>query len=164
MTQVNWYLAACKPRQEKRASEHLDNQGIEYFLPEITVEKKRQGKVISQIEPLFPGYIFIQLDDDHPLWSKVRSTRGLRDFVRFAGKPGRVPSSLIAQLKEGYSEEEAPKISMLPKPGEAIRIKHGPFAGLEAIFETLDGNERAIILLNLLGKEQRLAVSLKDVE
>ena len=81
--QALWYLVATKPKQEQRAAEHLSNQFIEYFLPEIEVEKSLRGKRSVRIEPLFPGYLFVALPKDSVFWSKIRSTRGIRDVIVF---------------------------------------------------------------------------------
>lgn len=162
--QALWYLVATKPKQEQRAAEHLSNQSIEYFLPEIEVEKSLRGKRSVRIEPLFPGYLFVALPKDSVFWSKIRSTRGIRDVIRFAGKPAMVMPDIINHLKSTLGEDDKPlKLSMLPKQGDSVEIKEGPFKGLSAIFQSLDGEERAIILLEILGKQQSLAVNLSDL-
>lgn len=95
----SWYLVNSKPRQELRAEEHLKNQSINCVLPLIEIEKIIRGKRQSISEPLFPGYLFVELQTDGQDWSKIRSTRGVRDFVRFGGVPGRVPESVLEHLK-----------------------------------------------------------------
>ena len=47
--------------------------------------------------------------------------------------------------------------------GEKLLIKEGPFSGLEAVFESYDGNERVIILLNFLNKQQKLTLPIGSV-
>jgi transcriptional antiterminator RfaH len=45
------------------------------------------------------------------------------------------------------------------KPGEPVRIKEGPFSGLEAIFErSLKGSERVAVLLEILGRQTRIVL------
>ncbi|SFM70744.1 transcription termination/antitermination protein NusG [Halopseudomonas yangmingensis] len=50
--------------------------------------------------------------------------------------------------------------SELFTPGSKVRLIDGPFKDLEAVFSKTDGEERAIILLNILQREQRLKVPL----
>jgi len=72
-----------------------------------------------------------------------------------------VPSSLIAVLK-GTSDGavDAP----LPfNQGDKVRLIAGPFAGIEAVFDMPRGEDRAQVLLELLGKVQRLTVGLDDL-
>jgi transcriptional antiterminator RfaH len=37
-------------------------------------------------------------------------------------------------------------------PGDLVTINKGPFKGMEALFSHFDGNERAVLLLNILEK------------
>ena len=48
--------------------------------------------------------------------------------------------------------------------GDAVRITEGPFSELEAIFLRNDGEERAILLLTLLHREQRLKMPLRSIK
>ncbi|WP_144393563.1 transcription/translation regulatory transformer protein RfaH [Pleionea sediminis] len=162
MSKKDWYLVATKPKQESRAKEHLANQGIEFFLPEVEIEKAARGKRVVRKEPLFPGYVFVLLSDSDALWSKVRSTRGLRDFIRFSGRPAKVASSIVEHLKLELDSRDL-KLSQIPQKGSKVLLTSGPFRGLEAIFEVLDGEHRAIILLELLGKAQRITVELGEL-
>jgi transcriptional antiterminator RfaH len=37
----------------------------------------------KKIVVLFPGYLFIQLDEKLENWSPIRSTKGVQNFVKF---------------------------------------------------------------------------------
>jgi transcription antitermination factor NusG len=51
------------------------------------------------------------------------------------------------------------------KPGDTVRIKEGPFLGLEAIFEKkMKGSERVAVLLEILGRQTRLVLPSETVE
>ena len=41
----------------------------------------------------------------------------------------------------------------MPKCGDKVRIKSGPFSGLEAIYLEPDGETRSILLLDMLQKQ-----------
>lgn len=57
----------------------------------------------------------------------------------------------------------APDIETYLKPGEPVRITEGPFSQLEAIFVSNDGDERVVLLLNILKKDQRLSFPVTSV-
>ena len=42
--------------------------------------------------------------------------------------------------------------------GETVRIEGGPFAGLTAVFDIPKGDDRAQVLLEMLGKVQQVLV------
>lgn len=159
-----WYLVHCKPRQENRAQENLENQLINSFFPTFSLEKIIRGKRCPVEEALFPGYLFVELPINGELWSKIRSTRGVRDFVKFAGIPAKISDELLQQLKVIDEEVVEKAESNTPKMGERIRITSGPFKDLEGVFEIADGEQRSIVLLNLLGKQSKLGVLNTEIE
>ncbi len=154
-----WYLAASKPKQELRAVKNLTNQDIQAFCPIIKIEKLYRGNKVLVDEALFTGYIFIYLSQQSPLWHKVRSSRGIRDWVKFAGKVAKLPSDLIDSLQKVNLSADNPIIISRFNQGEKVRILSGPFSGLSAIFEKDDGEKRSMILVEFLGQKSRLTVS-----
>ncbi|RML53195.1 Transcription antitermination protein RfaH, partial [Pseudomonas syringae pv. maculicola] len=48
-------------------------------------------------EALFPGYLFIHMDQVHDNWYPIRSTRGVSRIVTFGGHPVPVRDHLIEQ-------------------------------------------------------------------
>lgn len=54
-----WYLLYCKRGDQKRAQQHLENQGVECFYPQIDVKKVVRGKEKQVKEPLFLSLIHI---------------------------------------------------------------------------------------------------------
>lgn len=154
----HWYLATAKPRQEVRAVENLENQHIKAFCPTVKVEKLRRGKKQIITEALFTGYLFINLSPQNALWHKVRSTRGIRDWVRFAGDVAKIPEKLVTTLIQANIEPEQQLVINHYNKGEAVRILSGPFAGLKAIYDKEDGEMRSMILVDFLGQTNRLKV------
>ncbi|WP_251360164.1 transcription/translation regulatory transformer protein RfaH [Kangiella sp. TOML190] len=156
---TSWYLIQAKPKQQAKAKEHLDNQGIENFYPTIEIEKIIRGKRQKVLEPLFANYIFVRLDDEAIGWSKIRSTRGVRDFVRFGSQVAKVPEPLIESIKQDVSSLTAESIeSNVPKVGEKVKITDGVFKDLEGIYKAKNGEERSIILLTVLNKVTELEI------
>ncbi|MND95058.1 transcriptional activator RfaH [compost metagenome] len=47
--------------------------------------------------------------------------------------------------------------------GEPVRINEGPFAELQAIYLGMDGDERVIVLLNFLQRQQQLSLPVSGV-
>ena len=94
-----WYLVYTKPKGEKTAQENLLRQGYETYLPLLGVSKRRRGRYITLIEPMFSRYLFIQLNQTSDNWSPIRSTLGVTDMVRFSGYPAKVPAELIEFLR-----------------------------------------------------------------
>lgn len=152
---MTWYALQHKPAQGDRALQHLQNQDIACFYPKITVEKIKAGKRTKKLEPLFPGYLFVNLEQTDPVWAKLRSTRGVLRIVGFANKPAPISDAVIQHIKE--SLESVAELGGI-KPGQAVQLNEGPFEGINAIFQSYDGEARAIVLVNFMQKQQKIKV------
>ncbi len=155
-----WYAIQHKPAQGDRALENLQNQDARCFYPKVAMERTRAGKRTARLEPLFPGYLFINIEESDPLWGKLRSTRGVLRVVGFGGKPAAIADELIEYIYDGLTAVE--ERGGLRK-GEKVQIQDGPFRGIEGIFQAYDGEERAIVLISFMQKEQAVKVRLGDL-
>lgn len=163
----NWHLLMTRPRQEDRAKQQLNNLGFEVFYPRLLANCLKKGTQKKVVSPLFPRYLFIQLGEENGHWSSIRSTRGVLKLIRFADTPARVPSYVIANLK-ALANEEAIIDQTLEKPhifvaGEQVEITDSSFKGLQAIVKEQDGEQRVILLITMLGKEQAVSLPLSAV-
>ncbi|WP_236173117.1 transcription/translation regulatory transformer protein RfaH [Pseudomonas pseudonitroreducens] len=153
-----WYLVQCKPRQDFRALEHLRHQGYECLLLTQQVERLRNGQWNHQEEPLFPGYLFIELDTLQDNWMPIRSTRGVSQIVRFGANPLPVPDHVI-----GYLRLQIPPEHYELQPGDKVLVDWSGTSGMEAIFVAKDGTERVLLLLKLLQREVQVSVSTQSL-
>jgi transcriptional antiterminator RfaH len=160
-TSLRWYLIQCKPREDERALENLERQEFECYRPIYERERLRGGRRYVREEALFPHYLFIRLDPIHQNWLPICSTRGVVRIVRFNGKPVPVADEIISTIQ--HRIEGRPRRQPYLQPGEHVRITEGSFAGIEAIFLASDGDERVVLLLNILQSEQRLSFPLASV-
>jgi transcriptional antiterminator RfaH len=133
---MTWYALQHKPAQGDRAVAHLQNQEIACFYPKVSVEKIKAGKRTKKLEPLFHGYLFVNLEQTDPMWAKLRSTRGIIRVVSFANKPAPIPDGIIQQIKDGLDKVV---VQGGIKPGQSVELDDGPFNGISAIFQAYDG-------------------------
>jgi transcriptional antiterminator RfaH len=147
----SWYLVHLKPRQENVALANLERQGYECYLPQMRIERIRRSKVEVVTEPMFLRYLFIRLDssDQGKSWSPIRSTLGVSQLVTFGARAAKVDDTLIDILRQ--RERILPTQNMFYS-GDSVLITDGPFAGLEAIYQTMDAKQRAFILIEILAK------------
>ena len=164
MNQSAWHLIHTKPQQEQEAKRQLEQQGYTVYLPMLLKTKLKEGKQSNVQLPLFPRYLFIHLTSGVDDWGPIRSTRGVSNLVRFGVKVARIPEELIIEIqaragKDGYHHEDSPEF----KRGDKISIIDGPFSGYEAIFQVHQGKDRALILLDIIGKASKTEVPLASV-
>lgn len=158
---IRWDVVCCKPRQELLAQENLLRQGYHAYLPRIQTRQRRRDKWVNVVDALFPRYLFIQIDSAQQSTAPVRSTRGAVGLVRFGGQPAIVPDQVIVALMQ--REDEASGLHQdqrtLFNTGCAVKLVEGPLAGMEGIFSQQDGEERVVVLLELLGKSNKVVVN-----
>ena len=158
-----WYLIKTKIGQERRAKYHLERQNIEVFCPEVTVELIKRGKLCSALEILFPGYIFVRITESSSSVGAIRSTRGVVNFIYFGSSIAKVPLSLITELKAKTTVPHANVISKLPKKGDSLYVSKGTFKGINVIFSQLDGESRAMVLMNIMNQEVKASINFSDI-
>lgn len=161
-----WYVVYCKSREESRACQHLQNQGITSFFPKIKKQKMLRGKKTVSEEPLFPNYIFVNIDHLDANFPRIRSTRGINDFIRFGGQITTVLNDLIEQLKKlcHVLNDIDMDTKSLFKNGDKVEVIQGAFKGSTAIFASEDGLERSMLLLKVLNQEQTISFSNKEIQ
>ncbi len=153
-----WYLVHCKPRQDERAEENLLRQGYGCYRPQYSRERIVRGRRQTVVESLFPGYLFIQLAADAS-WAPLRSTRGVNRVVSFGSMPLPLDNGLIAHLQQRTAITVKPVL----ETGDCVRITAGGFAELDAIFMAMDGEQRVILLLDMLNRQQQISVPLVSI-
>jgi len=155
-----WFAVHTKPLQEALAEENLKRQGYEVYYPRIKQDVRRRGRWMSIIGPLFPRYLFVNLEQGRDNFVPIRSTFGVSDLVRFGGVPKTVSNALIMAIKE--REDQAQGMHIMRRnwiPGMEVEITDGPFTGLKGIFIAKSAEERVIVLLQLLGRDNRVEVT-----
>ncbi|MCB1654943.1 MAG: transcriptional regulator [Pseudomonadales bacterium] len=92
-------------------------------------------------------------------WAPLRSTRGVARIVAFGGRPLAVNHNLIVQLQERANSHAI----VTYNPGDKVTLVDQGFAGIESIFMTMDGEERVILLINLMNRLQQISVPLTSL-
>jgi transcriptional antiterminator RfaH len=160
-----WYAVQTKPRQEGLAETHLLRQHFETYLPKVLLRKRKRDKWTKVVEPLFPRYLFIRVDPDQDTLAPVRSTHGVAGLVRFGHKLQPVPDGVIDYLRQAenpdthqHHAEEWPHRS-----GDAVQVLEGPFKGLTGVFQAATAEDRALLLIELLGRQNTVDVDMAAI-
>lgn len=154
-----WYAVMCKPRREALAEANLLNQGYRVYFPRLATQHRRGGKWVDTVEPLFPRYLFLSPSNDRQGLAPVRSTLGVSNLVRFGGQAATIPESLVEALRRRQDPATgACAQRSLFKHGAAIKLRAGPFTGLDGVFDIEAGENRVIVLLDFLGKINKVKV------
>lgn len=155
-----WYAVQTKPRQEQLAADNLLRQNFTTYLPKLRTSKHLHGRWTPVVEPLFPRYLFIQVNPNEHNIAPVRSTLGVAKLVKFGAELISVPQRVIDYLRENEDPETSQISDQAPrfKKGEQLEILDGPFRGLNGIYEVDSAADRALVLISLLGRDSKVAI------
>ena len=153
-----WYLLQCKPQQQQRALQHLGNQQYHCFNPSRPVQRRIRRKLQTRDEPLFPGYLFIHLGPQTN-WRSLLATRGVLKVVSFNGKMIPVADEVIEALWQRCHQSEESEPEPLFRAGQRVVVTEGCFRHIEAIVQATHGDERVVLLLNLLHQPQQVEMA-----
>jgi len=155
-----WYVVHTHPGGESRASANLERQGYEVYLPRYRKWRRHARRAEIVAAPLFPRYLFAGFDVERDRWRPVLSTFGVCGLVSRGGMPAAVPEGIIESIKDREDADRFVDVARQAafQRGDSLEITAGPFANHVARFEGLSGEQRVIVLLELLGRQLRVLV------
>lgn len=166
----DWHLVFSKPRQEVTAVQNLQNQGFEAILPKAIELKRLDGRRVKIRGPLFPRYLFVKIREGVDDFSKIRSTRGCVDLVRFAGHPAKIPKQFLDGFFKEFSDLHDWTLDLTHgnllqlNPGDAATVVAGPFEGIAVTVRALKPQERVAVLLDFMGGQRQVVLDSKNLE
>lgn len=161
-----WYAVQTKPRREDEVVQWLAQRAaIPVFLPKLEALRRWRGQTIRRLEALFPSYLFVRMTLVPEAWQAVKWTPGVKRIVGTDDVPIPVPDEAIDLIKARCQVGDVVPWASGLHPGCHVRIKDGPLAGLEGVFERMaPRGERVRVLLSLLRTPARVEVDIVDLE
>lgn len=160
-----WYVAYTHRGAEVMAEGHLDQQGFRTYLPRCLGTVRHARRVREVVVPLFPRYIFVEIDLQVQRWRSINGTRGISYLVSTGDRPAPVPEGVVEEIR---SREGDRSLIELPEtvpyePGEAVEITAGALSDQVGRFIRVDARRRVILLLELLGRGLEVSIPTEAV-
>lgn len=155
-----WYVLHVKPRTEKKVFERLEIMRVFRYLPYLKKVTRVQRRKVTRYLPMFPGYVFTRLNPGERL--DVLKTQYIVRLIEVTQ-----PRRMIHQLRQIVRAGKMP-VELRPvvnfEVGEYVRVKTGPFMGLEGYVQR-QGNATSLVLtLEILGQAVATTVDPLDLE
>lgn len=155
-----WYCIHIKPSRENDVCQLLkDIPDVETFNPRIQCRKYFRSKPRMVMEPLFPGYIFVNINAPQHAHI-IRYTRGVRRIIGdHTGHPWTIDDKIIdfirVRIENGFIDNQDDSFHT----GDIVQITEGPLAGMEGIFlRQLNASERIVILLTTIENQTKVQI------
>ena len=160
----HWHLIQFKPNSHRLAERNLHRQGFETFLPMQKITHRKVSRFVSDLRPLFPGYMFVSVNPELAPWRSIHSTIGVSKLVSFEGKPKPLPLQLISglMLRCDASGTLLPPKSL--NEGDSVEMVTGPFASFIAKVDTIDPEQRIWVLTDFMGHKTRMQVTADQLQ
>lgn len=150
--EVAWFACRTRARAEKQVDRLLERAGVETYLPLIERERQWADRKKRVLFPLLPGYIFARFPLERH--SRVVKTPGLVMVLSEKGHPKPVREAeldAVRRFVRGIQETgEVPEPEPWWDPGIPMRVKTGPFQGMEGYLLENRGRRRVTVRLSAL--------------
>ena len=157
-----WHALHIRYQHEKVVAELLTRQGFETFLPLYTAVHRWKDRTKRLSLPLFPCYVFLRGGVDRRL--QILQTPGVHSIVETARRPGVIPETEIAAIRQAVENE----LRIEPYPfltnGDWVKVKSGPLVGLEGILVRKQDRLRLVLSVEMLGRSVAVQVDAFTVE
>jgi transcriptional antiterminator RfaH len=163
-----WYVVYTHAQAEQIAQTHLERQGFTVYCPRIRKTRRHARRVMQCASPLFPRYLFVNLDREHCRWRAVRSTIGVSALLSRGDEPLLLDPAVLDRIRDREGEDGLIRLDddSAPdhwRPGTPLHIHTGPLADCDGLFQGLGERDRVRVLLELLGRPVMVTVPAQAV-
>ena len=150
-----WYALQVASRCEKAVAAGLALRGYSEFLPLYRSRRRWSDRFQDVDLPLFPGYVFCQLDVNRRLPALL-----IPGVIRIVGL-GKMPVPVdgdeiaaVAVVGSGLLMQPWPFL----KAGQTVRIEEGPLRNVTGVLTEINGSEQLIVSITLLQRSLAVAI------
>jgi transcriptional antiterminator RfaH len=158
-----WYAIRTQANKETLARLHYERQGYTVYLPLVRTTRTHARKREEVLRPLFPGYLFLQLDPHTCNWVTISSTRGAVGPVQFGPHFPPVPDGVIDCLRERAGHDGFLSRTELQrqryKQGDKVEVFLGEGEPVKAIIDSFCGDDQVRVLLEMLQRQLKTTLS-----
>jgi transcription antitermination factor NusG len=161
-----WAVLATHSQAETWAEANLRQRGYTAFVPRYTARKR--DPVLATltryaIRPLFPGYVFALHNPRDP-WRPLRYCPGVKANLLGGASVQYARAGAVEALRATeHVRRGVYPVGAQWRPGAAVRVAIGVFAGLPGVVMQLDA-DIALVSVLFLGQFRDVALSLDCIE
>ena len=153
-----WMVLYTKARQEKALARDLLRREAPFYLPVVKQTSLYRGRRRARHLPLFSGYLFLfgteaervaSLTTNHI--SRILMVPDAEELV-----------SELRNLRQLIAADAPLTVESRLAPGQRVRVRQGPFAGIEGTVLVRRGQTRLLVSINFL--QQGASVEIDDFQ
>lgn len=163
---MQWVCFQTNSKQEFLAKASLIEKGFKVLLPFYMKVVSHARKKIKKPYPIFPTYAFLLYDGNPSNLNKIKNSIGVKKYLKkIDGYPQIVPDKVIKDIENLKQEDGSYKLDKkFLKPGDDVIIIDGVLSGIKAILNEYIDGKRTQLLINFLGRENKVKLNAGMVE
>jgi transcriptional antiterminator RfaH len=157
---IKWRVIHARPRCEKKLAQYAESHGIGHYLPLRRETRIYQRRKVTFEYPLFSGYLFASCNYDSLITllnsHQVVRTLDVLDQSRLVFE--------LDQIRQALSVDPTLGACRMIQPGQSVRVKSGPFQGIEGRVATVQGRTRVMLSVEMIGQAVMVEVGMSLLE
>ncbi len=145
---MGWYALHVKPKTEKKVAAVCARHGLPYYLPLCEDARVYQRRKVVVQKPLFPGYLFADLNLDSRVY--VKRTNHILQLIAPPDEQQLVYE--LEQIRLALSIDSRLSSESTLCRGMHVRITSGVFMGVEGVVDELQRPSKVRLNVELLGQ------------
>ena len=155
-----WWVAHTKSRNEKALARDLVCKDISYFLPMSWKLRRRMGRTIRSLLPLFSGYLFFCGQESQRI--ELLRTNRVANLIEVEDQQ-RLLEELL-QIEQALQSGAHLTSHRYIKAGQLCRVIAGPLADLQGIVVRMKNAAHLVLQIDMLGQAASVEVDTDMIE
>lgn len=141
----------------------LQNKVYKVLIPEEDVIEVKNNRRVERRKKMFPGYVFMNMEQDDDAWYQVRRIHGVAKFVG-AEFPEPVPEKDVLRILR-QTGENVKKVEIDFEIGESVKVISGPFRGyVGEINEIHPERGKVKVMISIFGRSTPMELDFDQIE
>ena len=155
-----WWVAHTKSRNEKALAHDLIGKDISYFLPMSWKIRRRKGRKIRSLLPLFSGYLFFCGEENQRI--ELLRTNRVANLIEVEDQQ-RLSDELL-QIEQALRTGTPLVPYRYIKTGQRCQVIAGPLADLQGIVVRTRNTTRLVLQIDMLGQAASVEIDTEMIE
>jgi transcription antitermination factor NusG len=145
-----WYAFVTRSRHEKRVKRHLDDRGVESYLPLQKALRQWKDRKKFVETPLFSCYIFAHVAYVNRY--DVLTAPSVVRMVSLGRQPTPVREEEIDAIRRILDSDQYYEVNGQLHEGERVEVLGGPLRGIKGDLVSFRGGERVVVNVGAIGQ------------
>ena len=164
-----WYVVHTYSGYENKVKTDLEktvkNRELEDFFFDIVVPMEEQieirdGKRVTNLKKVFPGYVLVKMIVTEESWYIVRNTRGVTGFVGSGTDPIPLTDEEIRNM--GF---EVKAVNVDYEVNDNIKVLSGPLENFTGVVQEINKEKNKVkVLISMFGRETPVELEFNQVQ